>query len=65
MGKKILVYSLLFPSCQARRDLNDPENAIIGAFAGTLITLYTSFLPFSVNHTKIFVEQKNLANRWS
>lgn len=39
MGKKILAYSLLFPSCQARRDLNDPENAIIGAFAGTLITL--------------------------
>lgn len=43
----------LFSFCQAKRELNDPENAIIGAFAG--IQLLTLQFPFSCIWSQIWL----------
>lgn len=40
----------LFPSCQAKRDPSDPENAIIGTFAGNLeFNYYISYATIGPN----------------
>lgn len=55
---KLLSFSFI---CQARRDLNDPENAIIGAFAGALEAHLSIFCESGKNN----LEKKNLVNKWS
>jgi len=39
---------------QARRDLNDPENAMIGAFAGAVTGVLTT--PLDVIKTRLMVQ---------
>lgn len=45
-----------YPTCleQARRDLNDPENAMLGAFAGAVTGVLTT--PLDVIKTRLMVQ---------
>lgn len=60
MKKKTSVFADLwtvrYPLClgQARRDLNDPENAMLGAFAGAVTGVLTT--PLDVIKTRLMVQ---------